>query len=113
MATWPKLPEVRTWLRLSPDPVEDTVIDGARLAAIAWGNRRTNHLYDPYDPDNVDPEIPDDIHQACLMHAGRLYRRRDTVDGTISFGDAGAMRIGRVDPDIVALYDGAAPMIFG
>jgi hypothetical protein len=111
MATWPKLPEVRAWLRLAPDPVEDSVIDGARLAAIAWGNRRTNHQYDPIVDPDVD--IPDDIHLACVMHASRLYRRRDSVDGSLGGGEWGIARVGRVDPDILALYDGAAPMIFG
>jgi hypothetical protein len=113
MATWPKLPEVRSWLRLQPDPVEDLVIDSARMAAIAWGNRRTNLKYDPNDPDNPDPVIPDDIHEACVMHAARLYRRRDSVDGSLGGGEWGIVRVGRVDPDILALYDGAAPMIFG
>ena len=49
----------------------------------------------------------------CYTHP-RLYRRRDSTDGTIGFGDAGVMRIGRTDPDIEALYDKGAvgPMVF-
>ena len=110
MAAWPKLPEVRTYLRLQPDPTEDNVIASALAAAISWGNRRTNHKYDP----DLLPgaELPDDIHDACLKHAARLYRRRDTIDGTVG-GEWGMMRVGTVDPDIRMLYDGASPMIFG
>jgi hypothetical protein len=48
-----------------------------------------------------------------VMHAARLYRRRDTVDGTIGFGELGAVRVGRVDPDIESLYSLRAPLVFG
>lgn len=111
MAAWPKLPEVRTFLRLQPNDVDDLVIDTARLAAIDFGNRRTNYKWDP----NVDPDvvIPDTVHQACLMHAARLYRRRDSVDGTIGYGEMGVIRVGRLDGDITSLYDSVGPVVFG
>ena len=37
------------------------------------------------------------------MEAGRLYRRRDSVDGTIGWGDMGVVRVGPKDPDIETL----------
>jgi hypothetical protein len=46
--------------------------------------------------------LPDAAHEACLIHAARLYRRR-TIDGTIGFGDMGAIRVGRYDADVEAL----------
>jgi hypothetical protein len=111
MANWPTLKEVRTLLRLQPDPTEDGVIQTALNAAIDYGNRRTNYRFPipPYD----DGLLPDTVHEACLLHAARLYRRRDSLDGTIWAGDAAGMRVGRVDPDVEALYSSVGPVVFG
>src|SRR5215831_16887073 len=106
MASWPTLTAVRAFLRLQPDAAQDAIIQSALAAAIDYGTER--YGYDAttglpiYPPDTTS--LPDSGYQACLMHAARLYRRRDTVDGTIGFGDAGVVRVGRVDPDIDALY---------
>lgn len=123
MAAWPTLKEVRTFLRLQPDPDQDGIIQTALAAATDYGIGRMGFTitYDPdtgaatytprYAADATD--LPDSAHQAALMHSARLYRRRDTVDGTIGFGDMGAIRVGRVDPDIEALYARKAPLVFG
>jgi hypothetical protein len=108
MATWPALKEVRSFLRLQPDDTEDLVIDTARMAAVDYGIRRLNYLY---PVDSVD--VPDTAHQACVMHSARLYRRRDSIDGTLGFGDLGLVRVGRQDPDIDALYASVGPLVFG
>jgi hypothetical protein len=115
MAEWPTLPEVRTLLRLVADSTEDAVIQNALDAAIDYGNRRTSRQWDPADetsPGWATP-LPDVVHEAALFHAARLYRRRDSIDGTISWGDAGAVRVGRADPDVDALYSSVAPWVFG
>jgi hypothetical protein len=44
--------------------------------------------------------LPDPLFQVTVEEAGRLYRRRDSVDGTIGWGDMGIVRIGPKDPDI-------------
>lgn len=49
--------------------------------------------------------IPADINQACVLLAARLYRRKDSPEGVTGWPDMGVMRIGRTDPDIVALLD--------
>jgi hypothetical protein len=108
VAAWPNLAAVRTFLRLQPDAAQDAVIGSALAAAVDYGVGRYNGRY---DADALD--VPDSGYQACLMHAARLFRRRDTVDGTINFGDAGGMRVGRIDPDIDALYAQHAPLVFG
>jgi Phage gp6-like head-tail connector protein len=108
MANWPTLPEIRTFLRLQPNAPDDSVIGTALAAAIDYGIRRLNYQY-PADNSNV----PDTAHMACVEHAARLYKRRDTVDGTIGFGDMGAIRVGRVDPDIEAMYSSSAPLVMG
>lgn len=111
MAQWPTLTELRKLLRLQPDANEDGVLQTALSAAIGFGNTRLNYKYPipPFD----DGNLPDAAHEACLLHAARLYRRRDSLDGTIGFGDAGAIRVGRLDPDVDALYAMVGPMVFG
>src|ERR1700729_351693 len=106
MAAWPTLKEVRTFLRLQPDSDQDGVISTALAAAIDYGIGRTNNRW-PGDT----AELPDAAHEACLFHAARLYRRRDSIDGTLGFGDAGIVRIGRFDADIEALYSEVGPVV--
>jgi hypothetical protein len=113
MTLWPTLPEVRTFLRIV-GTADDTVIDSARAAAVAYGNRRTNYRWDPgVDPSTWVTFMPDDVHEAALIHAARLYRRRDSIDGTVGWADVGLTHIGRVDPDVEALYAGVGPLVFG
>jgi hypothetical protein len=117
---WPDLPTVRAFLRLQPDPKEDAIIDAARVAAIEYGVSKygkvddgtgTGTMVDRYPVDSTT--VPDSGRQAATMHSARLYRRRDSVDGTIAFGDMGAIRVGRVDADIEALYGLFSPLVFG
>jgi hypothetical protein len=111
MSNWPTMPEVRGLLRLQPDPKSDAYITTALAAAIDVGNRRLNYKYPIPPADNG--LLPDAAHQACALHAARLYRRADSIDGTLGFGDAGVVRVGRVDPDIDALYNACGPLVFG
>jgi len=122
---WPSIPDVRSWLRLQPDATQDAVIDDCRKAAIDYAVQRftvRTYVTNPdgtvsvtYVPqwDTDAGTVPDAIWQACRMHAGKLYRRRDSVDGTIGFGDAGAIRVGRFDADVEALYGQYSPVVFG
>ena len=122
MAAWPNLAEVRKLLRLQPDPTEDGIIGTALAAAVDYGTRRLgftvtanpdgSNTYTPiYPPDTTI--LPDAAHEACLIHAARLYRRRDSIDGTIGFGDMGAIRVGRTDADVEALYSACSRLVFG
>lgn len=49
------------------------------------------------------PAIPDEISQATLLVAARLYRRKGSPEGVAGFGDLGVVRVARVDPDVEAL----------
>jgi hypothetical protein len=112
-AGWPTLADVRGLLRLSPDPTEDAYIDSARLAAIGYGDGKTNHQWPPQNPSTWTTPFPDACYQACLLHASRLYKRRDSLDGTLSWGDMGAVRVGKWDPDVDAMYSLIGPFAFG
>ena len=115
MATdWPSLKDVRSELRLQPNADDDALIDQARAAAVDFGNRRTSSKWPPDDPSSWPAGgLPDVVFQAALFHAARLYRRRDSLDGTIGWGDMGLVRVGRVDPDIESLYAAVGPVVFG
>jgi hypothetical protein len=121
MSQWPKLPEVRSLLRLQPDVNEDAVITTALAAAVDFGTRRLGGTWVlqsdgvtlvwtwTYPADTTT--LPDLGHEACLLHAARLYRRRDSIDGTINWGDMG-VRVGGSDPDVRAMYDALGPWGF-
>jgi len=122
MAAWPSLKEVRALLRLQPDPTEDGIIQTALAAAVDFGMRRLGQTSTTNPDGSVTVDwtypadtalLPDAAHQACLIHAARLYRRRDSIDGTLGFGDAGIVRVGRFDADIESLYSSLGPLVFG
>jgi hypothetical protein len=47
--------------------------------------------------------IPTAIKQATMLAAMRQFKRYDSPLGVAGFGDLGAIRVGRVDPDVEAL----------
>lgn len=51
------------------------------------------------------PAVPDDIAQACLIQATRLYKRRDSPEGIIGSAEWGVRNLSRRDPDVWALIE--------
>lgn len=49
------------------------------------------------------PEVPSVVTQACLLQAGRLYRRKDSPEGMAGSPDWGLVRVPNMDPDVRAL----------
>lgn len=49
------------------------------------------------------PTVPNEIKDATLLRAARLYRRRSSPEGVAGFGDMGVVRVSRLDPDYEAL----------
>lgn len=47
--------------------------------------------------------VPTIITQACCLQAARIYKRADAPFGVAGFGDMGAVRVTRTDPDVYAL----------
>jgi IPT/TIG domain-containing protein len=109
---WPTLAEVRQKLRITGTD-DDPVIDSARKAALDYGNRRTNYRWAPGANSLWAQPMTDAVHEAAMIHAARLYRRRDSTDGTVGWADVGLTHIGRADPDVEALYDLIGPLVFG
>lgn len=49
------------------------------------------------------PAVPDDITQAALLQATRLYRRKDSPEGVAGSAEWGLIRMPNLDPDVRAL----------
>jgi len=51
------------------------------------------------------PEIPDDITEACLIQASRLFKRKDSPEGVMGSSEWGVVRLSRRDPDVWNLIE--------
>ena len=51
------------------------------------------------------PDVPGPIHEACLIQAARVFKRKDAPFGISGSPEMGQMRIGRLDPDVLWLLD--------
>jgi hypothetical protein len=47
--------------------------------------------------------VPTAVKQATILLAMRQFKRYDSPLGVAGFGDIGAIRVGRTDPDVQAL----------
>lgn len=112
MTAWPELADVKGLLRLrTADQLEDPIIGSALAAAIDYVDGRTGHRFT--DPATGAVDVSAKAFEATLLLAARLYRRRDSLDGTIGWGDMGVVRVGRVDPDVEALIGGDMWTVLG
>ncbi|MFF3346081.1 phage gp6-like head-tail connector protein [Streptomyces sp. NPDC002779] len=51
------------------------------------------------------PAVPDDIHEAALILASRLYKRKDSPEGIIGSAEWGVRNLSRRDPDVWNLIE--------
>ncbi|MFJ4785507.1 phage gp6-like head-tail connector protein [Streptomyces sp. NPDC088794] len=51
------------------------------------------------------PAVPDDIAEAAMIQATRLYKRKDSPEGIIGSGEWGVRNLSRRDPDVWALIE--------
>lgn len=51
------------------------------------------------------PAVPDDITEAALIQASRLYKRKDSPEGIIGSAEWGVRNLSRRDPDVWALIE--------
>jgi len=64
-----------------------------------WGGQATVRITGDY---GFAP-TPAQVTQACVIQASRIYKRLDSPLGVAGFGDMGAMRVGKTDPDVAML----------
>lgn len=89
---------------LMPD---NALVQGRPVTAL---RRAIGTIVDPYIQMKVTalwgwPTVPDEIVQATYIQAMRLYRRKDSPEGVLGNSEWGALRVSRVDPDVMALLD--------
>lgn len=51
------------------------------------------------------PAVPEEIEQATLIQASRLYKRKDSPEGVMGSSEWGVVRLSRRDPDVWALIE--------
>lgn len=51
------------------------------------------------------PAVPDDIAEAAMIQASRLYKRKDSPEGIIGSAEWGVRNLSRRDPDVWALIE--------
>ncbi|MFD5057429.1 phage gp6-like head-tail connector protein [Streptomyces sp. NPDC058394] len=51
------------------------------------------------------PAVPDDVGEAALIQAARLYRRRSSPEGVTGSAEWGVVRLSRRDPDVWNLIE--------
>lgn len=51
------------------------------------------------------PAVPDDIAEAALIQASRLFKRADSPEGVMGSAEWGVVRLSRRDPDVWALIE--------
>jgi hypothetical protein len=49
--------------------------------------------------------VPTAVKQATILLASRGFKRYDSALGVAGFGDLGAIRVSRTDPDVTALLE--------
>ena len=98
-SSWPTLDDVKAELRVDELSDDDTAVLQRSLdAAIAWVSARVR-------PEAIADElgavaVVPDVWLGTVLEACRLYRRRDSLDGTLGWGDAGLVRVGIFDPEV-------------
>jgi hypothetical protein len=64
-----------------------------------WGKQATVRIQGVF---GFTP-VPIQVTQATIIQASRIYKRLDSPLGVAGFGDMGAIRVGKVDPDVAML----------
>ncbi|MFI0932917.1 phage gp6-like head-tail connector protein [Streptomyces sp. NPDC021019] len=93
-----------TGFETSPDNAlaDDLPITGLLLLRTSWGTG-TSRI-------RVTarfgwPSVPDDVAEAALIQAARLYRRRNSPEGVTGSAEWGVVRLSRRDPDVWNLIE--------
>ena len=82
----------------NPFPITRLRMIGEHLLPI-WGKQATVRIEGVW---GFTP-TPIQVTQACVLQAGRIFKRNDSFLGVAGFGDMGAVRVGKVDPDVAML----------
>ncbi|WP_274031488.1 phage gp6-like head-tail connector protein [Streptomyces sp. MMBL 11-1] len=100
-----------SWSPLSADRVEgipeNALLDGRPVTGLLrigapWAHGRTRVRVTARFG---WPAIPDDVQQATLIQANRLFKRKDSPEGVTGSAEWGVVRLSRRDPDVWNLIE--------
>jgi hypothetical protein len=99
-ASWSAVTEYET----SPDNAlaDGRPITGLRRVLSTWGTATTRLRV---TAKFGWPAVPEDVHEAALILASRLYKRRDSPEGIIGSAEWGVRNLSRRDPDVWNLIE--------
>lgn len=131
LVPWPSLEEFQTWLGDDNMGTPDAAARSSVAFYASWStifdklnedllpeSAYPTTIVTPSDPPTFDAdgqqdytveviEVPDEtctyaVVQAIFIQAGRLFIRRDSLNGVVAFAEYG-VRLARLDPDVEAL----------
>jgi hypothetical protein len=86
------------------------VLETNRLGMVTAIRSTGRFPYSRYRPRTVKvtarygwPAVPGPVKRAALIWGIRLWNRRSTPSGVVGFGDFGAVRLTKIDPDVSEL----------
>lgn len=93
--------EVKNHLGITP---ADTFDDDALTTITAATNAYISTIPVVANLPTDTTELPPDITLGAVMLAARWYRRRNSPEGLVSYGDMGGVTVPRLDADIERLF---------
>ena len=79
-------------------------VDRGRIVAVEPGVRLDDQTCCGAEIMNSDPGgcLSDDVKEACYIQSARIFKRRESPEGVLGFGDF-TVRVSRLDPDVESL----------
>lgn len=106
---WPVEADFTAWLGSTYTEAPDAAARATEAFAAALGLIQVS-----LDEDMLEVTVPGPpteyacygpIRQAILIYAGRLFSRKDSLTGALSFGGDAVMQLRRNDPDVYQLIE--------
>lgn len=100
-----------TWMALTgyETQPDNALADGRPVTGLlrrgSWGSGRSGTTRVRVTARFGWPAVPDDITEAALIQATRLYKRKDSPEGIIGSAEWGVRNLSRRDPDVWALIE--------
>tara|TARA_R110000744_G_scaffold179102_1_gene298090 strand:+ start:621 stop:980 length:360 start_codon:yes stop_codon:yes gene_type:complete len=105
---WPVEADFTSWLGSTYTEAPDAALRATEAFLAADGLIRVSLDEDDMGIASTGPivyECYGPIRQAILIYAGRLFSRKDTLTGALSFGGDSIMQLRRNDPDVYSLIE--------
>ena len=105
---WPVEADFIAWLGSTYSEAPDAATRATEAFSAADGFIRVNLDEDELGIASTEPTVYEcygPIRQAILIYAGRLFGRKDSLTGALSFGGDSIMQLRKNDPDVYSLIE--------